>query len=154
VYITQDVKFDESTLYHQLLQTKPAKMTLEPSEQDKNSQIEGMPPEPPQTTVQPPNCVIHSLQGMIQSRNAMRESPKPMVYPPKAAALPPAITPIDNLHDDLTPPPQTLPREPPSPKSPPPNPGRSGRTAANISIAMMIKPGPKTYCTALNAEGA
>jgi len=37
---------------------------------------------------------------------------------------------------------------------PPPKPRRSGRTAANISIAMMIEQGPKTYRAALDEEDA
>jgi hypothetical protein len=44
VFITRDVKFAESTLYHQLLKTKPAKIILEPAEQDKDSEIEDEPP--------------------------------------------------------------------------------------------------------------
>ena len=45
VFIARDVKFDESTLYHQLLQTKPTKIAFEPAEQDKDSEIE----EPPKS---------------------------------------------------------------------------------------------------------
>jgi len=120
VFIAGDVNFDEYTLYHQLLKTKPAKITLESAQQDKDSECED---EPPKVTVQPP---------------------KAMVQPPKAAALPRAINPIDDLDYDPPPPPET----------PPPKPRRSGRTAANVSIAMMIEQGPKTYCTALDAEDA
>jgi hypothetical protein len=65
------------------------------------------------------------------------QSPKAKVQPPKAAALP------------QTPPPET-----PPPEIPPPKPRRSGRTAANVSIAMMIEQGPKIYRAALDAEDA
>jgi hypothetical protein len=79
----------------------------------------------------------------------MVQSLKPKVQPPKAAALPRVITPIDDSDDDFTPPPETRPAE-----TPPPKPRRSGRTAANVSIAMMIKQGPKTYRAALDADDA
>jgi len=92
----------------------------------------------------------------------MIQSPKAKVKPSKAAALPRAINPIDDLDDDLTqppetpppetPPPETTPRETPHPETPIPR--TSGRTAANVSIAMMIEQGPKTYRAALNAEDA
>jgi len=107
-----------STLYHQLLKTKSTKFAFEPAEQDKDSEIEDEPPKPPK---------------------AMIQSPKAKVQPPKATALPRAINPIDDSDDDLTPPPET-----PPPEIPPPKPRRSGRTAANVSIAMMIEQGPKT----------
>jgi len=133
VFIARDVKFDESTLYHQLLKTKPTKIAFEPAEQDKDSEIE----EPPKVVIQ---------------------SPKAKVQPPKAAslprALPRAINPIDDSDDDLTPPPETPPPETPPAETPPPKPRRSGRTAANVSIAMMIEQGPKTYRAALDAEDA
>jgi len=128
VFIAQDVKFDESTLYHQLLKTKPTKIAFEPAEQDKDSEIE-----------EPPNVVI--------------QSPKAKLQPPKAAALPRAlpraINPIDHSDDDLTPPPETPPAE-----TSPPKPRKSGRTAANVSIAMMIEQGPKTYRAAFDVENA
>jgi len=127
VFIARDVKLDESTLYHQLLKTESTKFAFEPAEQDENSEIE----EPPK----PPKAVIQSL--------------KAKVLPPKTAALPRAINPIDDSDDDLTPPPET-----PPPEILPPKPRRSGRTAANKSIAMMIKQGPKTYRVALDAEDA
>jgi len=120
VFIGRDVKFDESTLAHQLLKTKPTKIAFEPTEQDKDSEIEN-----------PPKVVI--------------QSPKAKVQPPKAAALPRAlpcaINPIDDSDDDLTPPPETPPPETPPAETPPPKPRRSGRTAANVSIAMMIEQG-------------
>jgi hypothetical protein len=124
VFIARDVTFHESTLYHQLLKTKPTKLAFEPAEQDKDSEIE----EP--------------LKVVIQF-------PKAKVQPPKATALPCALNPIDDSDDDLTSPPETPPPEIPRPK-----PRRSGRTAANVSIAMMIEQGPKTYCAALDAEDA
>jgi hypothetical protein len=130
VFIARDVKFDESTLYHQLLKTKPAKIAFEPAEQHKDSEIEDEPP-------------------LVQSPKAVIQSPKAKVQPPKAAALPRAINPIDDSDDDLTPPPETPPLE-----IPPPKPRRSGRTAANVSIAMMIEQCPKTYRAALDAEDA
>jgi len=135
VFIAQDVKFDVSTLYHQLLNTKHAKIALEPAEQDQDSEIEDEPPKPPKSMVQSP-------KAMIQSPKAMIQSPKAMVHAPKATALPCAINPIDDSDDDLTPPPET----------PPPKPRRSGRTASNVSLAMMIEQGPKTYRAALDAE--
>ena len=70
VFIARDVKFDEPTLYHQLLKTKPTKIAFKPAEQHKDSEIEDEPP-------------------MIQS-------PKAKVQPPKATALPRAINPIDD----------------------------------------------------------
>jgi len=124
VFTARDVKFDESTLYHQLLKTKPTKIAFKPAEQDKDSEIE-----------EPPNVVI--------------QSPKAKVQPPKATALPRAINPIDDSDDDLTPPPEI-----PPPEIPPPKPRKSGRTAANVNIAMMIEQGPKTYLAALHAEDA
>jgi len=126
VFIARDVKLDESALYHQLLKTKPTKLAFEPAEQDKDSEIEDEAPKPPK--VQAPKAIIQS---------------------PKATALPRAINPIDDSDDDLTPPPETPPAE-----TPPPKPRRSGRTAANVSIAMMIEQGPKTYHAALDAEDA
>jgi len=81
VFIARDVKFDESTLYHQLLKTKPTKIAFEPAEQDKDSEIE-----------ERHKVVIHS--------------PKAKVQPPNAAPLPRglsrAIHPIDNSDDDVT----------------------------------------------------
>jgi hypothetical protein len=77
---------------------------------------------------------------MIQFRKAK-------VQPPKATALPRAINPIDDSDDDLTPPPETQPPETPKPI-------RSGRTAANVSLAMMIEHVPKTYRAALDPEDA
>jgi len=132
VFIVRDVKFDEFTLYHQLLKTKPTKRAFEPAEQDMDSEIEDL-----------PKVMIQSVKAKVQ--------------PPKAAALPRAlprvlpraINPFDDSDDDLTP----LPEEPP-PEISPPKPRRSERTAANVSIAMMIEQGPKTYGAALDAEDA
>jgi hypothetical protein len=133
VFIARDVKFAESTLYQQLLKTKPAKIAFKPAEQDKNSEIE-----------EPPNVII--------------QSPKAKVLPLTAAllphALPHAINPIDDSDDDLTPPPDTQSPQTPHADTPPPKPRRSGRTAANVNIAMMIEQGPKTYRAALDAEDA
>jgi len=53
VFLARDVKFDESTLYHQLLKTKPAKFAFEPAEQNKDSEIVDEPPKP-KATAQPP----------------------------------------------------------------------------------------------------
>jgi hypothetical protein len=75
------------------------------------------------------------------------QSPKAKVQPPKAAALPRAINPLGHSDDDLTLPPETPPPETPKLR-------RSGRTAANGRIAMMIEQGPKTYRAALDAEDA
>jgi hypothetical protein len=76
----------------------------------------------------------------------MISSPKAKIQPQTTPRLPSAINPIDDLDDDLTPPPETPPAETPPPKC-----RRSGRTAANVSIAMMIELGPKTYRAALDA---
>jgi len=78
VFIARDVKFDESTLYHQLLKTKPTKIAFEPAVRNKDSDIA----EPPKVMIQ---------------------SPKAKVQPPKATALPCAINLIDDSDDDLTP---------------------------------------------------
>jgi len=91
---------------------------------------------------------------MVQTRKAMVQSQKPKEQPPKATALPRAINPIDDPHDHLTPPPETLPPEAPPAEIPPPVARTSGRTAANASIAMMIEQGPETYRAALDAEDA
>jgi len=144
VFISRNVKFDESTLYHQLLKTKPTKFAFKPAKQDNDSEIQDKPPKP-KATVQPPKAMI--------------QSPKAKIQPPKAAALPRVINPIDDSDDDLTPPPETPPPETPPPETPatetpPPKPRRSGRTAANVSIAMVIEQGPKTYRAALDAEDA
>jgi len=72
-----------------------------------------------------------------------------MLQPPKATPLPHAINPIEDLDDDRPPPPETPPPETPSPKR-----RRSGRTAANVSIAMMIEQGPETNHAALDAKDA
>jgi hypothetical protein len=103
--------------------TKSSKIAFEPAEQDKDSVIED-----------------ERLKAVIQS-------PKGKVPPQKASALHCAINPIDDLDDDLTPPPET-----PHPEIPPPKPRRSGRTAVNVSIAMMTKQGPETYCQAVDEE--
>jgi len=84
---------------------------------------------------------------MIQSETAQ-------LLPPKAIALLPAINPIDVLDHDLTPPPETPPPATPLAETPPPKPRRSGRTAANISIAVMTEQGPKSYRAAMDAEDA
>ena len=123
------MKFNKSTLYHQLLKTKHGKIALEPAEHDKDSEIEDEPSKA-KATLQPPKALI--------------QSPKAKVQPPKEAESPRAINPIDNSDDHLTPPPETT----------PPMLRRRGRTAANISIAMMIEQGQKTYHAALDAEGA
>jgi len=80
------------------------------------------------------------------------ESPKAKVQLPKATSLPLVINPIDDSDDDLTPPPETSPPDTPPPEIPPPKPRRSGRTAANVSIATIFKQVPKTYGAALEAE--
>jgi hypothetical protein len=79
------------------------KFAFEPAEQDKDSEIE----EPPK----PSKAVI--------------QSPKANVRAPKVTALPCVINPIDDLDDDLTPPPETPPPETPPPEIPPPKPRRS-----------------------------
>jgi hypothetical protein len=84
----------------------------------------------------------------------MIQSPKAKVHPLKATALPSAINSIEDLHDDLTPPPETPPPETPPEETLPPKPRRSGRTAAYFSIAMMIEQDPKTNRAALDAEDA
>jgi len=43
VFFARDVKFDESTLYHQLLKTKSTKFAFEPAEQHKDSEIKDEP---------------------------------------------------------------------------------------------------------------
>jgi len=128
-----------STIYHQLLKTKPAKITFEPAEQDRDLDNEE-PPKPPKATVQPPKAVIQFLTAMVQ--------------PPKASALPGAIDPIDDSDDDLTPPPETPPPDTPPADTPPRMLIRSGRNAAIVSIAMMIEQGPETYRAALDADDA
>jgi len=135
VFVTRDVKFVESTLYQQLLKTKPAKFALEPAEQDKDSEFED---KPPKATTQFSNATV-------QPPEAMQQSPKSKVLAQKATALPLAILPIDDSDEDLTLPPET---------PQPPMLRRSRRTAANISIAMMIEQGPKTYGAALVTEDA
>jgi len=93
VFIARDVNFDESTLSHQLLMTKPTKIAFELAEQDKDSEIE----EPPKVLIQ---------------------SPKAKVQPLVATALPRAFNPIDDSDDDLTPPPETPPPEIPLQQTP------------------------------------
>jgi len=131
VLVARDVTFDESTLYHQLLKTKAAKIMLESAEQDEDSEIEDKPPMPPKDMVQPPKAMIQSLDARVQL--------------PNAAGLPRGINPIDDSDDDLTPPPETPPPESPPPETPPLKPRRSGTDAAKIRITMMIEQGPKTY---------
>jgi len=133
VFIARDVKFDETTLYYQLLKTKPTMIAFEPAEQDMDSAIEEHP------------------KVVIQSSKAKVEPPKAAVLP---RALPRAINPIDALDDDLTPPTETPPPETLAAETPPPKPRKSGSTAANVSIAMMIEQSPKTYRAALDAEDA
>jgi len=70
VFITRNVIFDESTLYHQLLKIKLTKFASGPAKQNKDSEIEDEPPKPPK---------------------AMLQSPKAKVKPPKATAFPDAI---------------------------------------------------------------
>jgi hypothetical protein len=70
-----------------------------------------------------------------------------MVQTRKATAMPWAINPIEDSDDNLTPLPKSLPPEAPKLR-------RSVRTAANISIAMIIEHGRKMYLAALNAEDA
>jgi hypothetical protein len=81
------------------------------------------------------------------------------VQPPNATALPHGINPIDNSDSDLTPPPETPPPEIPPPETPPPEIPppqlrRSGSTAGNVNIAMVIEHRPKTYRAGLDAEDA
>jgi len=128
VFISREVKFDESTRYHQLLKTKSTKFAFEPAEQHMDSEIEDQPP-----VVQPPKAMI--------------QPPKVQVQPPRPTASRHAIIPIDDSDDDLTPPPETPPLATLRPR-------RSRRTAANVSIAMMIEQGPKTYRATLDAEDA
>ena len=138
VFIARDVKFDESHLYHQLLTTKPTRFALEQAKHDKDSEIGDEAHNQPKFTVQAPKAMI--------------QSPKAEVQRPKASALPRAIIPIDDSHDDPTPCPETPPPETPPEETPPRKSRLSGRTAANVSIAMIIEQGPKTYRAALNAE--
>jgi len=43
VFIAHDLKCDESTLYHQLLKSKPTKIAFKPAERDQDSEIEDLP---------------------------------------------------------------------------------------------------------------
>jgi hypothetical protein len=54
VFIVRHVKFDESTLHHQLLKTTPPKIALEPAEQGNDSEIE----EPPKVVIQSPKAKV------------------------------------------------------------------------------------------------
>jgi len=131
VFMARDIKFDESILYRQLLRSQPTKLMLEPA-----SELQSGEPAPP---VEAPH-----------------EPPQQLI---KAKARP--INPIDNSDDDQS----------PAPESPEPDrmakqleselkstaPASSSRTRSGmstISMAMMIEPGPKTYCSALNSEDA
>lgn len=58
--------------------------------------------------------------------------------------MPRALNPIHYSDDDLT----------PLPATPSPLPRRSVTTGDNVSIAIMIEKGPKTYRSALNVEHA
>jgi hypothetical protein len=111
--------------------TKSTNCAFKPSEQDKDPDIEDEAPKPP--IIQPSKAVIQYLKAKVQ--------------PLKAATFPPAINPIDDSDNDLTPPPET-----PAPETPKFR--RSGRTAANISRAMVSEQGRKTYHAALDAEDA
>jgi len=125
-FIAQDVKFDEAILYHQLL-SQPTKLMLEPA-----SELPSGEPAPPG---EPPQQLL-------------KAKPRP-------------INPIDDSDDDLSPPPD-------SPESDRmlkelesdlkmTAPATSSRTLSGrstIIMAMMIEPGPKTYCAALNSENA
>jgi len=77
------------------------------------------------------------------------QSPNAKVLPLKATALPRVIYQIGDSDDDLTLPPET-----PPPEITPSKPSRSGRTAGNVSIAMMIKQGLKTFHAVLEAVDA
>jgi len=131
VFMARDVKFDESTLYYQLLKSQRTEVILEPAEPPSNNQPW-------------------------------------FEQPPKKAMIKFKKDPIDDYEDgDLTPPPET-----PEPETPAPtsrrvrelqsnlndtNPAstsqtRMGASTANISVAMMIEPGPKTYKAAMEAE--
>jgi len=106
---------------------------LEPAKLDKDSEIEEEPPKPPKAKVQPPTAMIQSLNAKV--------------LPPKATALPRAINPIEDSDEDPMPPLLTPPPEMPLQKL-----RRSGRTAANVSISMMIEQRPKTYLAPLEVE--
>jgi hypothetical protein len=67
VFIARDVKFHDSTLYNQLLNTKSTKFAFEPDKQDMELEIQDEPAKPPK---------------------AMIQSPKAKVLPPTATALP------------------------------------------------------------------
>jgi hypothetical protein len=136
VFMARDIKFDESTLYYQLLKFQQrTKVILEPAEPSDNHSWVEQPPE----------------QVTVQQKKT---------------------DPIDDYEDgDLTPPPET---PEPSEISGTPEPTsrmirelqsnlknsnpastsrtRKGASTANISIAMMIEPGPKTYKAAMEAE--
>jgi len=138
VFIARDVKFDDCTLYQQLLKIKPITFAFEQAEPDTYSEIEDEVHKLPNATPQPPKAMI--------------QSPKAKIHPLKATALPRAINPIDDSDDDLTPPPETPHPETPPAETPPPKPSRSGSNAAIVSIAMMIEQGTKTCRAALDAE--
>jgi len=118
----------------------PTKFAFEQAEQHNDLESEDEARKSPKAMVQPPTPMMQSTKAKVEH--------------PNATALPRAINPIDNLDDYLTPPPETPPPETPPVETAPPKPRRSGRTAANVSIAMMIEQGPKTYSAALDAEDA
>jgi hypothetical protein len=95
VFIVADVKFDESTLYHEQVKTKTAKIAQELAEQDKDLDIEDEAPMLP--NVQPPRAMI--------------QSPKAKEQPPKETTLARAINLLDDKDDDVTPPADSPPQE-------------------------------------------
>jgi hypothetical protein len=89
VFIARDVKFVESTLYHQRIKTKSTSFAFEPAKQAKELEIE-----------KPPKL-----------RKAMIQCPKANVLPSKTAVFPRAIYPIYDSDNDVTPPQETPPPE-------------------------------------------
>jgi hypothetical protein len=124
-----------ATIYHHLLKTKPAKIAFDPVEQDKNSEIGEERP------------MVQCLKAAVQLPKAMIQSPKAKVQHPKSAALQCAIIPVDDSDDDLTRSPETPPSDMPPLKH-----RMSGRTAGNVSIAMIIEEGPRIYHASLDVE--
>jgi len=127
VFIARDIKFDKSILYHQLLRSQPTKLMLEP-----RSDLQSAEPAPP-------------VEPHLQ---LLKVKPRP-------------INPIDDSDDNLSPPPDS-----PEPdrmfkdlqsdlkSTAPASSSRTRSGRSTISLAMMIKPGPKTYRAALNPEDA
>jgi len=125
--MAQDIKFDKSILYHQLLRSQPTKLMLEPASE--------LPSGEPAPSVDPPHPLsmakpqpINPIDNSDVNLSPPPDSPEPDGLLKKLESNLKSMAPASSSH--------------------------TRRGWSTISMAMMIEPSPDTYRAALNSEDA